>query len=297
MRLHKKIKSKLDNSIKYIFFTENDNLAVEATFIDKNDGKNIICLPTETSCNMGCKFCHITDIATRVIYRQITYKEIIQMVEFIFNDLHLSRNKMLLLSFMGCGEPLLNRYNLQTSMCKLNDLHKGNIRFAIATSMPRNSELLLKSFADCVKANELNVKVHLSLHYTNDIDRHKWMPKVETISKSLELLDYYRQVTNNAVEIHYTLINGVNDRTEDIKNLIKFFMERDNICIKFIRYNTKDTINSTETPIEKVKLIMQNLNSYGIKTEYYVPPARDIGGSCGQILVAEYLKYNCLSNR
>ena len=289
MKLHKKIKSKIDDSIKYIFFTE-EGLAVESTFIDKHDSKNIICLPTQTTCCMKCKFCHITDIASEIILRNITDIEIVQMVDYIFNDLELSKDKMLLISFMGCGEPLLNSVNLIKGMILLNSSY-AKIRFALATSMPKNNEEHFKDFVKKIKDNKLNVKLHLSLHYTNDLDRHNWMPNAEIISKSLELLDYYKKITNNAIEIHYTLINEVNDREEDIKKLISFFKNKD-VCIKFIRYNSKNTINSTETPINKAESIMKILENNGIKTEYYIPPARDVGGSCGQILVKEYLKYN-----
>ena len=115
MQLHKKIKSKIDDSIKYILFTETDNLVVEATFIDKHDGKNIICLPTQTSCCMNCRFCHITDIASKIILRNLTETEITETVNYIFDNLGLSKDKMLLISFMGCGEPLLNVKNLINS--------------------------------------------------------------------------------------------------------------------------------------------------------------------------------------
>lgn len=81
--------------------TETDNLAMEATYINKHDTKNIICLPTQTSCCMRCKFCHITDISSKIVLRNITNAEIEDMVNYIFKDLQLSKDKMLLISFMG----------------------------------------------------------------------------------------------------------------------------------------------------------------------------------------------------
>ena len=294
MNLYKKIKSNIDDSIKYMLFTEQDNLVVEATFIDKHDGKNIICLPTQTSCCMKCKFCHITDISEKVILRNLTSAEIISIINYIFNDLNLSSEKMLLVSFMGCGEPLLNVENLIHSMVCLTERY-DKIRFAIATSMPANVGKKFNAFLDGVTKNKLNVKLHLSLHYTNDSNRREWMPKSENIETSLENIKLYRKQTNNDVEIHYTLIDGVNDREQDINFLIHNF-KTSNICIKFIRYNSKDTVDSKETPIDKVDKIIKILNQNGVQTEYYIPPARDIGGSCGQILTKEYLKYNKINS-
>lgn len=290
MKLHKKIKSNIDDSIKYILFTETDNLVIEATFINKHDGKNIICLPTQTSCCMKCKFCHVTDISEKVILRNLTSEEIISIVNYIFDNLKLSREKMLLISFMGCGEPLLNVKNLISGMTSLTKQYQ-KIRFAIATSMPMNIDKNFNYLLNGVIENKLNVKVHLSLHYTNDSDRREWMPKSETIEKSLDNIKLYKEQTSNNVEIHYTLISGVNDRKQDVDFLIEKFKESD-ICIKFIRYNSKDTVISEETPIDKAEEIMSLLNQNGVQTEYYIPPARDIGGSCGQILTQEYLEHN-----
>lgn len=290
MKLHKKIKSKEDNSIKYILFTETDNLAVESTFIDKNDGKNIICLPTQTSCLMRCKFCHITDISDQIRMRDLKSTEMTSIVKHIVQDLGLSNDKTLLISFMGCGEPLLNVRNLVNSMCAMSTCYE-KIRFAIATSIPKNIDKNFDYFISSVIKHKINVKVHFSLHYTDDSQRKVWMPNAENIQKSLAYISDYKNRTNNSVEIHYTLIDGVNDTQDDISFLIEVFKNTD-ICIKFLRYNAKDSVDSMETPIERVKEIMDVLNKNGVKTEYYVPPGRDVGGSCGQILTYEYLEHN-----
>ena len=157
--------------------------------------------------------------------------------------------------------------------------------------MPMNIDKNFNYLLNGVIENKLNVKVHLSLHYTNDSDRREWMPKSETIEKSLDNIKLYKEQTSNNVEIHYTLISGVNDRKQDVDFLIEKFKESD-ICIKFIRYNSKDTVISEETPRDKAEEIMSLLNQNGVQTEYYIPPARDIGGSCGQILTQEYLEHN-----
>lgn len=63
MKFLKLIKSTEDNTIKYIFKLDDtlDNFLVEFSYINKNDGKDIICVPSQTMCNLACKFCHTTD--------------------------------------------------------------------------------------------------------------------------------------------------------------------------------------------------------------------------------------------
>lgn len=290
MKLHKKIESRIDDSIKYILFTDIDNLVVEATFINKHDGKNIICLLTQTSCNMKCKFCHITDISEEVVLRNLLAGEIVEIVKYIYDDLKLHSNKILLVSFMGCGEPLLNVENLTKGIILLNNKY-DKIRFAVSTSITIDRNNSFDNFVIAIKENNIKLKLHFSLHYTNDKVRREWMPRTSTIKDSLNKIRYFKEETKNDIEIHYTLINGVNDKDDDIQFLINEFRKTD-VCIKFIHYNIKSTIESTCTSIEKVNEIMDILNKNNVKTEYYIPPARDIGGSCGQILIDEYLEHN-----
>ena len=136
MNLLEKIHSKTDNTIKYIVMTQ-DNLIIELSYINKNDGKDIICVPSQTSCKMKCKFCHITDATDKLINRNLTSQEIKESVDNIYNDLNLSLNpKTLLISYMGCGEPLLNYKQVKDSMLLLRIVYQITkvplIRFAIS---------------------------------------------------------------------------------------------------------------------------------------------------------------------
>ena len=67
-----KIKSKLDRTVKYIFLSRGQ--VIEFSYIDKNDGKDIICAPTQTACRLGCKFCFLSDYDLEV--RNLTPEEI-----------------------------------------------------------------------------------------------------------------------------------------------------------------------------------------------------------------------------
>jgi 23S rRNA (adenine2503-C2)-methyltransferase len=293
LKIYKKIHSKTSNAIKYIFFADN-NLVIEATYIDKSDGKNIICLPSQTSCLMGCKFCHITDISKEIRLRNITHNEIDNMTDIIYNDLNLSNDpKTLLLSFMGCGEPILNVNELVKAMTSIANTYTELplVRFALATSLPKMAVDNFNKLINEVILHKINLKVHLSLHYTNDEIRQSWMPNSLNIIDSVKLLHRYQKETGNKVEIHYTLIDEVNNNEEDIEQLVKMFKGK-NMPIKFIFFNEKDLLDFHASPKDKNIHIISQLQENGIETEYYIPPALDIGGSCGQLLKEYYLKFN-----
>jgi len=47
-----KIKSSIDNTIKYIFRTDTNHI-FEMAYINKDDGKDIVCVPSHTMCDLA----------------------------------------------------------------------------------------------------------------------------------------------------------------------------------------------------------------------------------------------------
>lgn len=289
MKIIHKEKSKSSNAIKFVFLSD-DKLAMESTYINKNDGKDIICLPSQTACNMGCKFCHITDISNSIINRNITKDEIVEMVKLINNEIKFE-SKTLLISFMGCGEPLLNYKHLIEACVNLSHLYK-NIRFALATSMPKKYSHVIEDIATSVLSQGLDLKIHLSLHYTDNITKKEWMPTSCSVEESIFLLNQYKKLTGSKTEIHYTLIEGVNDTEKDINELCYLLKDYPYHNVKFLHFNEKDNLDYHKSSIDTYNRFSKKLEECGITSEYYTPPALDIGGSCGQLLKEFYLKYN-----
>ena len=85
MNFIKKVHSSKDSTVKYIFKTL-DNLIVEFSYINKDDGKDIICIPSQTMCNIGCKFCHTTEYIGKIKTRNLSHTEIVHGVEYILES-------------------------------------------------------------------------------------------------------------------------------------------------------------------------------------------------------------------
>jgi 23S rRNA (adenine2503-C2)-methyltransferase len=241
MTFLEEVKSKLDNTLKYIFKTE-DGLIVEFSYINKEDGKDIICIPCQTMCLMGCKFCHTKEFIGKIKCKSLSCDDMYDGVKFIYDELSLGK-RVLLVSYMGCGEPLLNVENVVNSMIDIRGrLEAPLVRFAVATSIPKSNWIDFFDLTDRIKDNNLIVKIHLSLHYTIDQIRKEWMPRSLNIIPSLAAADFYRKLTNNPVEIHYALIGGINDTEQDAILLTNFLKDRD-FNIKFLFYNEKPELD------------------------------------------------------
>ena len=185
------------------------------------------------------------------------YHEIFESVTYIIIDLKLKDNdKVLLISYMGCGEPILNVDNVIESMKlfkKLEEKDFSYVRFAVATSIPKSKWINFYKLTEGIKNNNLPVKIHLSLHYTMDIQRTEWMPASLDIMSSLSAADFYKKVTKNPVEIHYTLIDGVNDTEQDAILLSTFLKDKD-MNVKFLFFNEKPSIDFHASSKEKLKI-------------------------------------------
>ncbi len=260
------IYSKIDNTSKH---TAN---GVEFNFINKNDGKDILCVPSQTSCNLGCTFCHLTGdgVKTQKIDRDWFYSRI--------NEILCERDRNhseILFSFMGAGEPLLDPHETIVRMHALPSLAKRHgytrSRFAVATIIPSTHNL--REFTNSVRRSGLNVKLHLSIHNPFDLERKQLMPGAVKLEDSLGLLRRYHSKTGNAIEIHYTPIYNKNNSIRHAEELAAL---ADTIPVKLLKMSSKDGMTGDTSEFGS------NLRIFGTTVEEYDPPGRDIGSSCGQ---------------
>ena len=282
MKLLDTVKSKIDNTSKYVFLSKGDIL--EFSYINKNDGKDIVVVPTQTSCNLGCKFCFLTGL--NIPIRNLSPYEMVDGVKYSLISRR-DENKILLVSFMGCGEPLLNIDKTVKAMSELLNIgyDYNLIRFAVASLVP--SKRSLEDFTQLVQDKKLLVKFHYSLHTPNDKLRKQLIPAAIPSWEAFLGLRRYKLVTGNAVEIHYSLMDNINDFDKDAEDLCKL-LDGTGFNVKILKLSEKDSDLKQSNKVNEFRDI---LSKNGIENEYYEPPGSDVGSSCGQFLLDYYKKY------
>lgn len=279
-----RIESKEDRTVKLVLQSDNDFL--EISLIDKQDGKDIICVPCQTGCRMGCRFCHLTEVPNKRPVRSLSKEEIADAVNFAIDQIP-KRNPGLLVSYMGAGEPMLNVDGVTGSAKLISEnfsLWSTAVRFAVSTIIPKSS--LLDSFTDKLKSSKLNFKLHWSLHSPDEDVRKSLIPNADSIENSIKAIQRYKKETGNPVEVHYTLIDQVNDSGTDATRLSELAVGAD-LPVKILRFNPKpgadDLVRS-----KKENDFAASLTDRHVKVEIYEPPGRDIGSSCGQFRLDYY---------
>ena len=290
-RLVDVIRSRFDATVKFVF--TSGGKVIELSFIDKGDGKHIICAPTQSSCRLGCRFCHLTGLNLPVV--NLAPVDTLSTLTRVVGDLGLTRPDRLcptlLVSFMGCGEPLLNAAGTVTAAGALRSLYQRpglyrTVRFAVASLIP--SERRMREFTASVAAAGLPCKFHWSLHTANEAARRELMPAALPLGPAADLVSEYVRLTGNAAEAHYALMEGDNDTDADAAALVALLRGRP-VNVKFLRYNEKP--GQPMRPSRRVAEFRALLEEAGLATEYYEPPGSDIGSSCGQFLVVYYTRY------
>jgi len=214
-RIVKKLISKQDGTVKYIFKFGDDNV-VEGVLMDYKYGKTL-CISTQVGCRMGCKFCAST---LKGLIRNLSAGEILGQVLLVNKDLGGGLNNRMItnLVLMGSGEPLDNYDNVTKFLNLISNgdglnISQRNIALSTCGLVPK-----IYSLAD----DGFNITLTISLHAPNDEIRKQTMPIANTysIDEIIKACQYYLQKTGRRVVFEYTLIKGVNDSRENANELI-----------------------------------------------------------------------------
>lgn len=291
IELLKEVKAESGKVRKFIYKSLVYGDILEVAVVDNGTNKNIFCLPSQSYCNQKCSFCYSTSKNLQV--RNLTAEELtlvfVATFANVYDDINL--DNPILISFMGMGEPLLNIDNLIKFMKNTSKISSRTIRYALSTTFPwidSKFSCLYDLIAEVIE-HKIPLKLHWSLHFTRDEIRKIHMPHALGIVESSYMLRVYGHYTGNPVEVHYSLIKGLNDSKTDLANLITKFKNW-NIPIKFLRFNPKPNSPLVPSDDETLSMFMDVLKYNDIPCEYYEPNGRDVGASCGQFILEEYGK-------
>ena len=264
--------SKLDGTIKYLWELSDGN-CVETVLMRYHYG-NTVCISTEVGCRMGCAFCAST---IGGLVRRLEPYEMLDEVLFTQVDSGLPVSHIVL---MGIGEPLDNFDNVMRFLELVNSPEGMNIsmrHISLSTCglVPKIDELAKR---------KLQLTLSVSLHAPNDEVRDRIMP-VNKAYPSEELLAAcrrYYQATSRRISFEYAMIDGVNDRPEDAKELLR--------RLKGLpaHFNLIPLNRVEESPLKPstraaVAAFQKTLEEGGVTATVRRTLGGDIDASCGQL--------------
>lgn len=266
-----------DGTKKYIY-KMNDGEIIEGVFMKYKYG-NTLCVSTQVGCRMGCKFCASS---LHGLIRNLSAGEILEQILIVNRDNggDLKHRAVTNVVLMGSGEPLDNYENV-TKFFKLLSDEKGmnisqrNISLSTCGLVPNIYKL-----AD----DGWNVTLTISLHAPNDEIRQKTMPIANkySIKEIITACKYYFEKTGRRIIFEYTLVKGVNDKTQHAEELSKIL--RGFPChVNVIPLNYVKERN-LQSPTGKAPYIFADkLTEKGLSATVRRTLGADVGGACGQL--------------
>lgn len=271
--------SKIDQSVNFI----EQHLVgfIESRYVRRVDNYFIGYLSSQTGCNRGCTFCHLTATGQSQ-FNDVTIAEYMNQARRILE--HYEQDvtaKVVHWNLMARGEPLANKHVLNRGTDLLTQL--GNLsldydlrpKFNISTIMPVTLKDRLVDVFPLVTPT-----IYYSMYSANNAWRKKWLPAAMPVDDAINQLREYQQVSKKIIKVHGAFISGENDSKHDIDELIAAL---DDLHVEFniVRYNPLTPDQGVES--ERLEEILFRLQQF-MPAKIITRVGADIYASCGQFL-------------
>ncbi len=272
LEIEKKLVSKIDGTVKYLFRLLDGNL-IESVLMSYKHG-NTICVSSQVGCRMGCRFCAST---IGGLVRSLTPSEIIDQVMKAEED---SGRKISNIVMMGIGEPLDNYDNVIKFLKIVNHpegLGIGYRHISLSTCG------VVDRIYDLAKEN-LPITLSISLHNPFDEERRKIMPVDVTypLPTLMEALRSYLAATGRRISVEYAMIRGENDTEECARELARLFRGM-LVHINLIPVNTVKERDYVKSDSAQIRRFMGQLEKLGLSVTVRRELGSDINAACGQL--------------
>jgi 23S rRNA (adenine2503-C2)-methyltransferase len=278
------LSSKLDRSVNFV---ENQLVGfIESRYVRRHNNYFIAYLSTQSGCNRGCKFCHLT--ATKQLqFKDCTVSSILSQARTIFDHYDIdhydndSPADYMHFNFMSRGEPLANKvieerwdhllYSLGEYAIERHLIPKFNVSTIMPITMKRS---LTKTFPI------ITPTIYYSMYSTNQAWRDAWMPAAMTVDDAILQLKEYQKSSKKIVKVHGAFISGENDSTDDIDSMIKA-LDKLQTEFNIVRYNPYSSEQGTESLY--IDEIAATLSKY-MPTKVIPRVGFDVKASCGMFV-------------
>lgn len=264
--------SKYDGTRKYLFALGDGNV-IESVLMKYKHG-NSVCISSQAGCRMGCRFCAST---LDGLARNLTPAEMLEQIYRIGSDIGERISNVVV---MGSGEPLDNFDHLLTFIRMLTDEHGLNISQRNLTVSTCGIVPKIRELAE----HKLQITLALSLHASSQEKRLQLMPIANKydLLEVLSACDDYFKKTGRRMTFEYSLVGGVNDTDEDVRELVALLKGK-NCHINLIPVNPIKERSFVQSDGETVAAFKKKLENNGINVTIRREMGRDIDGACGQL--------------
>jgi 23S rRNA (adenine2503-C2)-methyltransferase len=252
---------------------------IETVFIPEA-GRGTLCISSQIGCALDCAFCAT---GAQGFNRNLSAAEIIGQVWLANRELGYDPDGERIVTnvvLMGMGEPLANYRNVLPAMRLMlddlgYDLSRRRVTLSTSGLVPQIYRL----------AEDTNVALAVSLHAPNDRLRDELVPinRKHPIAELLAACWHYLERQNGrSVTFEYTMLDGVNDRPDQARELAKLLRGRE-AKVNLIPFNTFPGTKYRRSPSEAIRRFRDLLMQGGVMATIRKTRGDDIDAACGQL--------------
>ena len=274
MRQHAAFASQKDDTVKFLFACQDENL-IEGVLMHYHYGYTL-CISTQVGCRMGCAFCAST---LNGCERNLSAGEMLAQV-LLANRYLGERGHVGHVVLMGSGEPL--------------DNYAETIRFLRMINAPEGLNISLRNISvstcglvprmEALSQEGLPITLSISLHAPNDDIRKQIMPIANRypIGELTQTARDYVKKTGRRVVFEYALIDGLNSAPEHARELAQLVGGMQ--ChVNLIPLNRVEESPLKPASAKAVQEFLDTLTSLRISATCRREMGTDISGACGQL--------------
>ncbi len=261
-----------DGTIKWAFCLQDNNV-IETVYIP-GEGKNTLCLSTQSGCALYCKFCATARMGFR---KNLDVSEIVGQVMFVIKEI--KRDSINHIVFMGMGEPLLNVKALLKTIDILT--HKEGLNFSrrritVSTAGYVPGIRVLKGASQVNLAVSLNASCDEKRSFIMNIN------KKYPLNVLFESLDDYYTDKRRRITFEYVLLPGFNMGEEDVQGLARLLNSIPS-KVNLIPFNIFPG-SAFRSPTEvEVNAFADRVYNLGVSVQVRRPRGSDALAACGQL--------------
>ncbi|NTF17973.1 hypothetical protein G6L37_06120 [Agrobacterium rubi] len=280
------LRSALDASINFSRSDERGGM-VETRFVQRTDERFIIYISSMLGCDKACRFCHLTQTA-QTNSTLLTLEEMIEQAETVFAEVGNAGAQTVHFNFMARGEAMSNPAVNRELFVKLAEVAS---RFGLGARIKLSSILPLDVWTndphDLYGDGCPPVDFYYSLYSTDDEWRRRWIPKAMKPFDAMVWLRNFQKVTSQRVILHWALIDGENDSTENARDcaaLARLLGVKAEFNL--VRYNPANG-KSREATDESMQAFLAEIEGWiSGRTRTVARVGLDVKASCGMFLTA-----------
>ena len=263
-----------------------DGATIETVLMGYED-RVTVCVSSQAGCAMGCTFCATGQAG---FTRHLTSGEVLEQVMFAARAA--APRRLSNVVFMGMGEPLANYLVTIDVVTRLHEFRGMSARHLTVSTVG------VAPAIERMAQTGLSLTLAVSLHAANNATRDELVPlnRRYPLERLHDACQFWMDTTGRRLSFEWALIDGVNDRDQDIVELSAYARSL-HAHVNLIPLNPTPGYLVKGSSSQRVHDFREGLLELGVNATVRNTRGRSIDAACGQLAAVTNARHKLIPVR